>query len=572
MQIKEKIQKAVIEALKKLGIENTKVSLEFPEDLSHGDFSTNIALVEAKKLGKNPKELAEEIKSHLGTLPPSEVEKITVAGPGFINFTLSKDFFAENVSEILKKGDGYGKSEKLKGQKIIIEYTNTNVLKPLHIGHLMGNVIGESLSRIIESQGAELKRNTYQGDAGLHIAKAVWGIQKAGGIKDDLSLSEQIAYIGKAYSKGSDEYEDNPEAQAEIKAINKKLFEHGDEDLEELYTWGRKISLAHFEELYKKLGTKFDYYFFESEVADGALSVVRKFLIRGIFEESEGAVVFKGEKYDAKLHTRVFITAAGLPSYEAKDIAHALRKYKTFPFDKALIVTANEQNDYFKVVLRALKEIDLNIAEKTVHKSHGMLRLPSGKMSSRKGNVITGEGLISQVEELVQEKIADREFDDKMKSEVSEIVAVGAIKYSILRQSIGRDIIFDFEKSLSFEGDSGPYLQYAHTRANAVLEKAKQEKITPDTKIPKDWQATHLEKLLSRFAAIVERAGEEYAPQYVVTYLTELASVFNSWYAQEKIVDASDPTSPYKLAITSAFQTVMKNGLTILGIKVPNKM
>jgi len=571
MQIKEQIQKAAQEVLQKLGIENTEVFLEFPEDLSHGDFSTNIALVEAKKIGKNPKELAEEIKKELEKSLPKEIEGVSVAGPGFINFTLSKYFFVEEIGEVLKKGDSYGKGDKLKGQKISIEYTNTNVLKPLHIGHLMGNVIGESLSRIVEWQGAEIKRNTYQGDTGLHIAKAVWGLQKAGGkIKADLNT--QVGYIGKAYAHGSSAYEDDPQAQGEIKEINKNLFEGGNEDITDLYTWGRKVSLDHLEELYKKLGTKFDFYFFESEVSQDAVIIIKKFLEKKVFEESDGAIVFKGENFDPKLHTRVFVTSQGIPTYEAKDIAHALRKYAVYEFNRAIIITANEQNDYFKVVLRALKEIDSSLSQKIEHMSHGMLNLASGKMSSRTGNVITGESLITQVEDLVQVKIADRNFDENLKKDVSEKVAVGAIKYSILRQSIGRDIIFDFDKSLSFEGDSGPYLQYAHTRAQSILEKAKEENLYLGVELLSSWKTTNLERLLTRFPAIVERAGSEYAPQYVVTYLTELASVFNSWYAEGKIVDAENLATPYKLAITSAFKTVMKNGLTVLGIKLPERM
>ena len=201
-----------------------------------------------------------------------------------------------------------------------------------------------------------------------------------------------------------------------------------------------------------------------------------------------------------------------------------------------------------------------------------MLRFASGKMSSRKGNVITGEALIAQVTSMVHDKLKDREMSAKEKDVLAEIVAVGAIKYSILRQAIGGDIIFDFEKSISFEGDSGPYLQYSYVRAKSVLGRAVDENILANTTLPSGWETITLEKLLVRFPEVVARAGEEYQPHYVTTYLTELAGVFNGWYAGGKIIDVDDPTSPYKLALTKAFAEVMKNGLWLLGIKAPEKM
>lgn len=573
MQVKEKIQKAVQEALAKLGVETPEVSLEFTEDLSHGDFTTNVALVEAKKSGKNPKELAEEIKSHLEAGLPSGIAKVDVAGPGFINFTLSKEFFAENIGEILKQDSQYGKNTKLKGQKTIVEYTDPNPFKEFHIGHLMSNTIGETISRLVEWNGAEVKRACYQGDVGLHVAKTIYSLARINNLQLTTdNLKENIKILGGAYAEGSFVYENDESVQKEIQDLNKKIFDRSDEQINTLYDWGRKVSLEYFEEIYQKLGTRFDHYFFESETGKFGKKIVEENIPK-IFEKGEGgAIVFKGENFDPKLHTRVFINSEGLPTYEAKELGLAKTKFGTYPYDRSVVITGNEVNDYFKVLLCAMKQVFPDLAQKTVHKSHGMLRLPDGKMSSRKGNVITGEGLISQVEELVQEKIKDRDLSDGLKKEISEQVAIGAIKYSILRQGIGRDIVFDFEKSLSFEGDSGPYLQYAHTRAGAVLEKAKAENLHLGVELLSGWQATSLERLLSRFPDIIERAGDEYAPQYLVTYLTELASVFNSWYGQEKIVDENNPASSYKLAITSAFKTVMKNGLTILGIKTPERM
>ena len=525
MNIQEKIKDWIKETLE---IEEDFV-LAHPKDLKNGDYSFFVPLKPVAKGG-----YFEDIVKILSGNKIPEIERIEAVG-NFINFYLSKDFFVESVKEIIEGDSDYGKNNSLKNQKIIIEHTVTNVLKPMHIGHLMGNVVGESLSRILEWNKAELKRNNYQGDIGLHIAKALWGIIKLGGMIDG-DINEKIKYIGEAYALGSNAYEDDEKVQEEIKEINKKIFEKSDDNLNKIYKWGREISLAHFEDLYKKLGTKFDYYFFESEVVDNALKIVKEFLQKGLFEESERAIVFRGEKFDPKLHTRVFVNKEGLPTYEAKDIAHAIRKYEAYKSDKSIIITANEQDGYFEVMLRALKEIRPEIAIQTTHLSHGMLKLTTGKMSSRKGNIITGESLIEDVENLVKDKIKDRNFSESEKQEVAEIVAIGAIKYSILRQAIGGDIIFDFDKSISFEGDSGPYLQYACVRANSVLEKAISQGVTLGN-APKvtPWETTELEKYLYRFPEVVERAGKEYAPHYIVTYLTELASAFNSSYAKEKL-------------------------------------
>jgi arginyl-tRNA synthetase len=333
--------------------------------------------------------------------------------------------------------------------------------------------------------------------------------------------------------------------------LNKKIYEGSDKKVMQVYEEGRKASLAYFESIYKRLGTAFDYYFFESETALTGKKIVEDNLGK-VFEESEGAVVFKAETYDKALHTRVFINSQGLPTYEAKDLGNAKNKYEKYPYTISVVVTGNEIKDYFRVVLMAMKQVLPKLAEKTKHMPHGMLRLPTGKMSSRTGDVITAESLIQDVKE-------------KVKGD--EAVAIAAIKYMILRQAIGNDIIFDIEKSVSTEGDSGVYLQYAHARASSILEKAGKK---GDVK-GESGEVREVERLLYRFPEIVERAGAEYAPNYITTYLTELAAAFNNFYAHEQVL-VDSPEAGYRLAIVEAFKQVMKNGLTILGIPAPEKM
>lgn len=557
--ITEKIRKNIKEALVMVGGPSSiNFDIEHPTDLKNGDYSTNVALKvfgpishgakEEKTSGKknsfamyqdgtksfkDPIDLAKKLKEKLDGRVDG-VESIEIAGPGFINFHLSKEFFKESVEDIIEKGSEFGRSKDSNGEKVIIEHTQPNPFKKFHIGHLMNNAIGESIARIITANGAEVKTASYHGDIGMHVAKALW--------KDD-------------YALGSKAFEEDEKAKAEIQDINKKIYDKSDPEINLQYEEGRKKSLEEFEKIYKRLGTNFDFSFFESEAGKIGKKIVLE-NIGKVFKESEGAVVFKGEKFG--LHTRVFLNSDGLPTYEAKEIGLAKIKKEKYPFDKSITITGNEQDAFFNVVEAAIGEAFPELKGKFKHLSHGMLRLPTGKMSSRTGNVIMAETLIDEVKKKVKD---------------NEDVAIGAIKYMILRQAIGNDIVFDIEKSVSTEGDSGVYLQYAYARTNSLLEKANTQGLTLNTDSQgQTLRNTHeIERFLYRFPEVVERAGKEYAPHYITTYLTELAGSFNNFYAHEQIIENS-PESPYRLAITKAFNIVMKNGLTILGIPAPERM
>lgn len=553
------IKEIISEELKKIGVDAMSSDLEHPKNLANGDFAFFV----------KDKEVVLE-KLPLEKIAHEYIEKVSIFAR-FINFTLSKKYFADTLALAIETGDAFGHNKNLAGKNIIIEYTDPNPFKVFHIGHLMSNSIGESLARLVASSGATVTRANYQGDVGPHVAKAIWGMMKLR--KEHPADSEPVAaktaFLGKAYVLGATEYEDNADAKKEIDVINKKIYEKTDAEVNRLYVWGREASLAHFEEIYKKLGTKFNLYFFESETAPVGLFAVEELLGKGILEKSEGAVVFKGEQYG--LHTRVFVNSQGLPTYETKELGLSKMKFDRQDFDQSIVITASEQTDYFHVLLKVLEFYDHRVANRTRHVPHGMMRFAEGKMSSRKGNVITGESLMVEVEALVQEKMKDRDLSAEEKAEVAEQVAVGAIKYSILKQSPGKDIIFDFEKSLSFEGDSGPYLQYTHARICSVLAKAGEGKISAS--LDTQEEVGDLERLLVRFPSVVERAQKEFAPQLITTYVTNVASAFNSYYAGNKIIDAGNAeVSAYRLALVQAVKTVLQNGLFLLGIKAPERM
>jgi arginyl-tRNA synthetase len=586
--IAEEVGKIVKEALRKLGLSTERISIEHPADISHGDYSTNAALILARKLKEKPRDIAEKIVGEIqkGRTSNSErgltfgdIAKIEVAGAGFINFYLSPKFFAESLQEVLEKGSNFGRGEKYGGKTVLAEYTDPNAFKVFHIGHLMSNAIGEAISRIISFSDAKVVRICYPSDAGLHIAKAVWAMRQnlKELPKEKDTLATKADFLGKCYVEGTRKYEADEKSKKEINIVNKILFEKSDKEILGLYEMGRNWSLEHLEEIYRKLGTKFDVYIYESEAGPRGEKIVKDFLTKGIFEKSDGATVFRGEKYG--LHTRVFINSEGFPVYEAKEVGLNVMKFEKYPDTaESIIITGNEQNDYFKVIIKVLGLIDEKIGARTKHFGHGMLRFAEGKMSSRTGNVITGESLLSDVEKLVEEKIADRDFNGSEKEKVGNAVSVGAIKYSVLKQATGSNIMYDFEKSISFEGDSGPYLQYSYARAMSVLRKAEGVKrgLTSPRKevrplgLP-NYEPGELERLLYRFPEIVERAASEYEPHYIVTYLTELAGAFNSYYAKNLILGAGEAT-PYRLALTKAFTIVMKNGLNLLAIPVLEKM
>lgn len=562
--IQDTIKNLIKTAISELGIPEVSFVVEHPGDLSHGDYSTNVAMVLAKQAGKNSRDLASDIVEALSKNLPSEISQVEALGPGFINFYLSREFFAQSIKEILEQKQNWGGNGLLSGKKVMIEYTQPNPFKPFHIGHLMSNAIGESISRIVEFSGAKTIRANYQGDVGPHVAKAIWGIMNSG----ESYVGKTALWIGEQYAKGSDAYDVGGETKDAMDAINKKVYEKTDSEINEIYDWGRKVTLEAFEEIYKILGTKFDYYFFESQMAPIGQKIVQD-NIGKVFSESDGAIVFHAENYDPKLHTRVFINSKGLPTYETKEIGLTVTKFEKENPDMSIITTAIEQGEYMKIVTKALSLIHPDYEARMKHITHGMMRLASGKMSSRKGNVVTGESLIQDSMDVVRGKIAERDFTDAEKESIAQMVGVAALKYSILRSSLGSDIVYDFEKSISFEGDSGPYLQYTGVRAQSILRKAETENVQASFgDIPNE--TVMLEKTLYRFPEVVSHAYTTLEPHHIVVYLSELASEFNSFYASTRILESDH--APYYIALTEAFHQTMQNGLYLLGIKVPEKM
>lgn len=575
MNVVRTIREALVRALGEAGVsvQASEVGLEHPADFKNGDYSSNAALTYAKRIKLPPLALAEKILASLGEIPGAA--RIEIAGPGFINFHLAASMLNETIKQAIAKPDAWGKNDSQKGKHVMVEYTDPNPFKEFHIGHLMSNAIGESISRLIENQGAKVKRANYQGDVGLHVAKAVaaysfqpyeeefGNLDRFGG-----SLKDKARLLGQMYAYGDLNYNSEPGGIKDlVDQINKEIYSGNmNAMVSYVYERGCQWSLDYFEEIYKKLGTEFDKncYFFESNTGSFGKKVVEEY--PKVFEKSDGAVVYKGDESKG-LHTRVFINSEGLPTYEAKELGLAKMKYDTYPYDTSIVITGNEVNEYFRVLLDAMSKVYPELASKTIHVSHGMMRFAEGKMSSRTGNVISGESLLNELIEVAKVRAAESRADNPAK--LAQQVAVAAVKYQILKQGSEKDIIFDRERALSLEGDSGPYLQYAHARAAQVVAKAREQKITPAMDV--NTEPAELTRFLHRFPEIVEYSARELEPHLLTTYLTELAGMFNSWYSRVHILDGSE-NSPHKVALAQAVQITLKNGLCLLGIPAPEKM
>ncbi len=371
---------------------------------------------------------------------------------------------------------------------------------------------------------------------------------------------EQADWLTTAYVAGSQAYDNNSDAREAIETLNKKIYhihavKDKTSDLAKIYWETRQWSYDYFEAFYKQIGTKFERYYPESETAPLGLQTVQDQL-GPVFEKSDGAIVFKAEKYG--LHTRVFITKDGLPTYEAKDVGLIMKKWQDYHFDRSIVITGNEIIQYMQVVLKAIEQFAPELAAATTHLTHGMVRMAGGqKMSSRKGNILRATDVLTDV------GAATKTLHGKDDSDS----ALGAIKYAFIKQRLGGDIIFDVQESVSIEGNSGPYLQYAHARARSILSKAH---VQPQPATTLDPAERRLLRKISEYTEVVDEAVQGLAPHHIATYLYELAQNFNQFYETNRVI--GDKRQASRLALVTEYANVLKQGLTHLNIPAPEHM
>ena len=574
--IKEPIIALIKKVVMEMGTSEAEMpvfTLEHPDVMAHGDFATNVALALSKQLKKAPvmvaKEIVEKINSEIQNNKNSQIiEKVAVAGPGFINFYLSAGYFNGAVKEILDKGENYGKVRKTfwsklfnkNDQTVIVEYSSPNIAKPFTVGHLRSTIIGDAVANILAFNGKNVVRDNHLGDWGTQFGKLIVALKKWSSIENIEKSDKPIKDLVDLYVKFHDEAEKDKSLEDEGRAWFTKL-EKGDKEAREIWQKCVKLSLKEFERVYNVLGVKFDTAHGESFYEDKMAEVIVDVKKAGIAKESEGAylIFFENEKYPPLM----LLKTDGSSLYALRDLAADKWRKKKYGQDTIIINEVGmEQELQFKQLFEAEKLLGYAKEGERLHVAHGFYRFKEGKLSTRKGNVIWLDDVINEAVERA----------GAINKDTAEIVAMGALKFNDLKREAKGDINFDWDEILNLKGDSGPYLQYACVRAKSILEKAKKEGIKPDIKAGQKMEVGELAKLLIRFPEIVLRAGEEYAPHYLATYLTNLAATFSTFYAQEKVVDKADVNSPHKVALTQAFLTVMQNGLDLLGIKVPGKM
>lgn len=580
--LKTKLENDLKKIVQEMGYQIPDTLLYIPRNFEFGDYTTNIPLQLAKQKLENsnqsPEKIAKKILKKVKEL--DYLEKAAVAGGGFINFWLKAESLLDNLGTICNYATFIKPLNVMDNdnrKKILVEYASFNALKPVHVGHLRNITLGESLARLLEAQGHEVFRVTYTADIGLQIAKTIWGIYQLKTEFEEVEkkdLRSKADFLGKAYALGSTSYNEDEVIRGEIQKLNSKVYAK-DKKILPLYQKIVGWSLDYFDVIYEKMGTKFDHKFNESEVEEAGKKLVLENLDK-VFKVDQGAVIFAGEEYG--LHNRVFISSSGNPTYEAKEMALAQAQYKTFPFDLAVHVVGSEQDDYFKVIFKALEQIKPEITQKERHLSYGMVNLSTGKMSSRTGKVVTLEfiydAVLDRVEKIMSEsQKKQKEFlNQEEKEQVIQMITVGAIKFAMLKYSPQTSITFDIGKSVSLEGDSGPYLQYTYARSKSILRNAAYD-YQPVTKAQNlEKEERLLLRQIEHFLVVLKESSLNYHPNLLANYLLDLAKLFNVFYQKHPIIKALEDSAKLRLAITCAVAAVLKEGLFYLGIEAPERM
>ena len=541
-----------------------------PENID-ADYSSNIALKLAKDLHKAPMEIANEIAHKISA---------KVSAPGFLNFTLPDEYLAAQIKNLSTNFRENISSDEYSGKTVICEFSDPNPFKVLHVGHLYTSIVGDSISRLFEYSGAKVIRANFGGDVGLHVAKTLYILEQKS--PADFTIED----IAKCYVEGTAAYEDSEDAHARITELNKKIYQINSENLHdtalaELYWKGRELSYAYFKDFYAQIGVHFDKFYPESTVADLGLEKVKTELKKGVYEISDGAVIFNGEKFG--LHTRVFINKEGVPTYEAKDVGLIFTKWRDYHFDKSVVITGSEQLDYMKVVLKSVEQYASDLVEKTTHLTHGLVKLPGNvKMSSRKGNFLKAVDVLNMVRDELQSEY----------NSTDNTVALAATKYAFLKYKMGGHIIFDPKESVKMTGNSGPYLLYSAVRAKKILSRNVKNNLKANIRDNGSGIASeprndgrersgsreiiltpferNLVKKILEYKGTLKEAVAEMAPHKVASYLYELAQEFSRFY--EHCPVAGSDREAERTELVKVYLDTMSHGLNILGINIPEEM
>nr|WP_296155757.1 arginine--tRNA ligase [uncultured Peptoniphilus sp.] len=543
--------------------------IETPPDRKMGDYAFPTFML-AKTMRKNPAVIAQELKEKLSDV--EGIREIAVAGP-YLNFFIDTTALAENVLKaVLEEGDRFGSSDMGKGKTTIVEYSSPNIAKPFHIGHIRTTIIGDSIKRIYKHLGYNVEAINHLGDYGTQFGMMIEAYKRWG--DDEIIEKDPIPELVKLYVRINQEAETNKELLDNSREWFRKL-ENGDEEAVALWQWFRDLSLDEFKRVYDMLDVEFDSYRGESYYSDLMLKAVDEIKEKGLLIEDQGAQIINLDKYN--LPPAIIIKSDGSTIYLTRDIATAIFRKDTYDFYKNIYVVGSQQNLHFQQLKAILKEMGHDWADDCVHVPFGMVSLPEGTLSTRRGKVVYLEDVLNRATEKVDDILREREekngYSMENREELARQVGIGAVKFQELFNQRIKDYVFDWDRTLSFDGETGPYVQYTHARMHSLLGKGN---FDPSKEV--DVKALSLDdekELLQQlygFNQVIVDSHEKYEPYLVTRYITECAKTFNKYYTNTPILVDDEEVKNARLLLVYGVKNMIKIGLYLLGIEAPNKM
>ena len=593
MNIEALISKAAGEAVKALyGMDANEKMLQLQKTRS--EFEGNLTLVVfpfVKAAKKSPEQTAQEIGEYLQQ-NCSAVEKFNVV-KGFLNLSVGDGAWTELLSAI-DKDDNFGMKKATEDSPLVmIEYSSPNTNKPLHLGHVRNNLLGWSLAQIMEANGNKVVKTNIVNDRGIHICKSMlawlkWGngeTPESSGKKGDHLIGDYYVAFDKHYrdeikelvAQGMDEEKAKQEAPL-IKEAHEMLVKWEQNDPEVRALWEKMNSwvYAGFDETYQKMGVSFDKIYYESQTYLKGKAKVEEGLAKGLFERHEDNSVW-ADLTNEGLDQKLLLRSDGTSVYMTQDIGTAEMRFQDFPIDKMIYVVGNEQNYHFQVLSILLDRLGFKWGKELTHFSYGMVELPNGKMKSREGTVVDADDLMQlMVEDAYKTSMELGKFDDmteEERREIARLVGMGALKYFILKVDARKNMLFNPEESIDFNGNTGPFIQYTYARIRSILRKAGNDIQSSTFNIQLNEKEVELIQKMNEFGAAVEQAGKDYSPSGIANYCYELTKVFNQFYHDYSILNEPDEQKKlFRLVLAKNVAKIIKNAMSLLGIEVPERM
>ncbi|WIF94280.1 arginine--tRNA ligase [Caminicella sporogenes] len=565
IDFKREIANILSEKVDELNSEEVLNMIEIPPKSEMGDFAFPCFKL-AKIFKKAPNLIAKDIVESIGE---NELfEKIEIIG-AYINFTVDKEIFARSVIEkILKMGDEFGSSDLGKGKNVVVEFSSPNIAKPFHIGHIRSTVIGSALNNIYKFLGYNTIAVNHLGDYGTQFGKLIVAL-KAWGNREVVE-ENPIPELLKLYVKFHEEAEKNPELEDEARMWFKKL-EDGDDEATELWQWIRDVSLKEFNRVYDMLGIKFDSYAGESFYSDKMPRVLELMREKNLLKKSQGAEIVDLEEYG--MPPALITKKDGSTLYITRDIAAAIYRKEHYDFYKNIYVVGSQQNLHFKQWIKIIELMGYDWAKDCIHVPFGMVSLEEGTMSTRKGRVVFLEDVLNKAVEKTKEIISEKNPNLEDKDEIAKQVGIGAVVFQELSNNRIKDYVFSWDRTLNFDGESGPYVQYTHARASSLLRKSNVDyNKNVNYKLLQEKETMDLVRILNKFPEVVEDAARKYEPSVVTRYVIDVAQAFNKFYHDTQILVDDEELQKARLALVAAVKQTIKNGLKLIGVAAPEKM